>query len=428
MSGQTFVNIPETEKPRLVIVGAGFAGLTLAKRLVNKGFQVVVFDRHNYHQFQPLLYQVAMSGLEPSSISFPLRKIFQKKKDIHIRMAEVVEVFPEEKYLLTNIGRCNFDMLVIAIGARTNFYNNPNIEKYAFSLKSTGEAMYLRNQILRDFESALITRDHQVRQSFIDTVVVGGGATGVEMAGALAELKQYILPKEYLELDHREVDVYLIHSGSRLLPGMSEKSGIAAEKFLTNMGVNIIINTRVTDVSDQSVTLSDGQVITTRKVIWAAGIIGNTLKGLDKAEYMAGNRIKVDAFNKVAGYENIYAVGDIAFMSDEQYPNGHPQVAQVALQQAKNLAQNLSGGSSTPFVYKDKGSMATIGRHQAVVDFALGHFHGFFAWLLWLIVHLLALIGTRNKVFVFFNWLWNYLTFDQSLRLILRATKDARNP
>lgn len=428
MSGQTFVNIPETEKPRLVIVGAGFAGLTLAKRLVNKGFQVVVFDRHNYHQFQPLLYQVAMSGLEPSSISFPLRKIFQKKKDIHIRMAEVVEVFPEEKYLLTNIGRCNFDMLVIAIGARTNFYNNPNIEKYAFSLKSTGEAMYLRNQILRDFESALITRDHQVRQSFIDTVVVGGGATGVEMAGALAELKQYILPKEYLELDHREVDVYLIHSGSRLLPGMSEKSGIAAEKFLTNMGVNIIKNTRVTDVSDQSVTLSDGQVITTRKVIWAAGIIGNTLKGLDKAEYMAGNRIKVDAFNKVAGYENIYAVGDIAFMSDEQYPNGHPQVAQVALQQAKNLAQNLSGGSSTPFVYKDKGSMATIGRHQAVVDFALGHFHGFFAWLLWLIVHLLALIGTRNKVFVFFNWLWNYLTFDQSLRLILRATKDARNP
>ena len=428
MSGQTFVNIPETEKPRLVIVGAGFAGLTLAKRLVNKGFQVVVFDRHNYHQFQPLLYQVAMSGLEPSSISFPLRKIFQKKKDIHIRMAEVVEVFPEEKYLLTNIGRCNFDMLVIAIGARTNFYNNPNIEKYAFSLKSTGEAMYLRNQILRDFESALITRDHEVRQSFIDTVVVGGGATGVEMAGALAELKQYILPKEYLELDHREVDVYLIHSGSRLLPGMSEKSGIAAEKFLTNMGVNIIKNTRVTDVSDHAVTLSDGQVITTRKVIWAAGITGNTLKGLDKAEYMAGNRIKVDAFNKVAGYEDIYALGDIAFMSDEQYPNGHPQVAQVALQQAKNLANNLSGRSIKPFVYKDKGSMATIGRHQAVVDFALGHFHGFFAWLLWLIVHLLALIGTRNKVFVFFNWLWNYLTFDQSLRLILRATKDARNP
>lgn len=428
MSGQTFVNIPETEKPRLVIVGAGFAGLTLAKQLVNKGFQVVVFDRHNYHQFQPLLYQVAMSGLEPSSISFPLRKIFQKKKDIHIRMAEVVEVFPEEKYLLTNIGRCNFDMLVIAIGARTNFYNNPNIEKYAFSLKSTGEAMYLRNQILRDFESALITRDHEVRQSFIDTVVVGGGATGVEMAGALAELKQYILPKEYLELDHREVDVYLIHSGSRLLPGMSEKSGIAAEKFLTNMGVNIIKNTRVTDVSDHAVTLSDGQVITTRKVIWAAGITGNTLKGLDKAEYMAGNRIKVNPFNKVAGYEDIYAVGDIAFMPDEQHPNGHPQVAQVALQQAKNLANNLSGRSITPFVYKDKGSMATIGRHQAVVDFALGHFHGFFAWLLWLIVHLLALIGTRNKIFVFFNWLWNYLTFDQSLRLILRATKDARNP
>jgi len=428
MTVQTFVNVPETEKPRLVIVGAGFAGLTLAKRLVDKGFQIVVFDRHNYHQFQPLLYQVAMSGLEPSSISFPLRKIFQKKKDIHIRMAEVVEVFPEEKYLLTNIGRCNFDMLVIAIGARTNFYNNPNIEKFAFSLKSTGEAMFLRNQILRDFESALITRDFDTRQSLIDTVVVGGGATGVEMAGALAELKHYILPKEYLELDHREVEVYLIHSGSRLLPGMSEKSGIAAEKFLTDMGVTIIKNCRVTDVSDNAVTLSDGRVITTRKVIWAAGITGNTLKGLENATMMPGNRYKVDGRHKVIGYDHIYALGDIACMVDEAHPNGHPQVAQVALQQANNLANLLSGKKELDFKYKDKGSMATIGRHQAVVDFSLGHFHGFFAWILWLIVHLLALIGTRNKILVFFNWLWNYLTFDQSLRLILRATKDARNP
>ncbi|MBK8699145.1 MAG: NAD(P)/FAD-dependent oxidoreductase [Saprospiraceae bacterium] len=425
---QTVVNIPETDKQRIVIIGAGFAGLTLAKKLVDKGYQVVVFDRNNFHQFQPLLYQVAMSGLEPSSISFPLRKIFQKKKDIHIRMAEVIEVKVAEKYLTTNIGRCNFDKLVIATGATTNFYGNEQIAKNTFSLKSTGEAMYLRNQVLRDYETALITRDYEIRQKYLDTVVVGGGATGVELAGAIAELKHFILPKDYVELDNKEVDVYLVHSGERLLPGMSQKSGAAAEEFLLKMGVNVIKNTTVTDVTEDSVTLSDGRVITTKKVIWAAGITGNKLAGLEHAILERGNRYKVDPYHKLVGFEDIYAIGDIASMSVPDYPEGHPQVAQTALQQAHNLASILISGKMKPFTYKDKGSMATIGRNRAVVDFKLGHFHGFFAWILWLVVHLMALIGTRNKIFVFLNWVWNYITYDQSLRLILRASKDGKWP
>ncbi len=423
---QTVVNIPETNKKRIVIIGAGFAGLTLAKKLVGKGFQVVIFDKNNYHQFQPLLYQVAMSGLEPSSISFPFRKIFQNKNDIHIRVAEVIEINAIEKYLITAIGKCNYDELIIAIGAKTNFYGNANIEKNAFSLKSTGEAMYLRNQVLKDFETALITRDFDTRQEYIDTVVVGGGPTGVELAGAIAEMKQYILPKDYIELDHNEVDVYLIHSGNSLLPGMSEKSGKAAEAFLLKMGVIVLKNTKVTDVMENEVTLSDGKIIKSRKVIWAAGITGNTVKGLEKATYNYSNRFLVDQTHRIIGYNSIYALGDIAFMATPKFPQGVPQVAQGAIQQAENLAANLIHSNTHSFEYRDKGSMATIGRHRAVVDSTFGHFHGFFAWILWLLVHLLALIGTRNKMMVFFNWIWNYFTYDQSLRLILKASKDGK--
>ncbi len=423
---QTVVNIPETNKKRIVILGAGFAGLTIAKKLIGRGFQIVIFDKNNFHQFQPLLYQVAMSGLEPSSISFPYRKIFQNIKDVHIRVAEVNEINTTEKHLLTAIGKCNYDELIIAIGAKTNFYGNANIEKNSFSLKSTGEAMYLRNQVLKDFETALITRDYDTRQEYIDTVVVGGGPTGVELAGAIAEMKQYILPKDYIELDHNEVDVYLIHSGDSLLPGMSKKSGEAAEAFLRKMGVIVVKNTRVTDVLENEVSLSNGEKIKSRKVIWAAGITGNTIKGLENTKYDRSNRFVVDRTHRIHGYNNIYALGDIANICTENFPEGVPQVAQGAIQQANNLAKNLIKNTNNPFEYKDKGSMATIGRHRAVVDSSIGHFHGFFAWILWLLVHLLALIGTKNKLMVFFNWVWNYFTHDQSLRLILKASKDGK--
>jgi NADH:ubiquinone reductase (H+-translocating) len=420
---QTVVNIPETNTKRIVIIGGGFAGLTLAKKLINKNYQIVIFDKNNYHQFQPLFYQVAMAGLEPSSISFPLRKVFQKETEIHIRVAEVKEINTAENKIVTDIGICNYDILILAIGAKTNFYGNANIEQNAFSLKSTGESLYLRNQLLKDLETAIITRDYDKRQEYIDTVIVGGGPTGVEVAGALAELKNYVLPKDYIELNNGEVDIYLIHSGDHLLPGMSSKSSIAAEKFLLDLGVVVKKNTRVTDVLENKVTLSTGEIITSRKVIWAAGIIGNTVQGLAHAQIDRSNRIAVDATNKVIGYDNIYAIGDIAQMASEAYPQGHPQVAQVAMQQATNLAKNLVQNTSKPFIYNDKGSMATIGRNKAVVDLKVASFQGFFAWILWLAVHLFSLIGTRNKLFVMFNWITSYFTYDQSLRLIMKASK-----
>jgi NADH:ubiquinone reductase (H+-translocating) len=420
---ESVVNIPETNFKRAVIIGGGFAGLTLARKLINKNFQVVIFDKNNYHQFQPLFYQVAMSGLEPSSISFPLRKVFQKESEIHIRVAEVKEIVSAENKIVTDIGICNYDILIIAIGAKTNFYGNANNEQYAFSLKSTGEALYLRNQMLKDLETAVITRDYDKRQEYIDTVIVGGGPTGVEVAGALAELKKHVLPKDYLELNNGEVDIYLIHSGDHLLPGMSEKASKTAEKYLLEMGVIVKKNTRVTDVLESKVTLSTGEIINSRKVIWAAGIIGNQIPGLDKAKIERSNRIVVDRTNKIEGYDNIYAIGDIAQMTEEAYPQGHPQVAQVAMQQGALLAKNLLNNTTIPFKYNDKGSMATVGRNKAVVDLKAGSFTGFFAWILWLVVHLFSLIGSRNKLFVLFNWISNYFTYDQSLRLIMKASK-----
>lgn len=417
-------NIPDTDQPRIVIIGAGFGGLNLARKLAKTNYQVILIDKNNYHQFQPLFYQVAMAGLEPSSIAFPLRKVFQKKKNVFIRVTEVTEIDAEKNEITTPLGKLKYNHLVISIGAKTNFYGNKNLEEKCISMKSVSEALYLRNRILSDYEKAISTTDFDKRQGLIDIAIVGGGPTGVEVAGALAEMKKYIIPKDYNELDFNEIDIYLIQSSSCLLKGMSAEASEGAKLFLEKLGVKVILNTRVTDFDGEHVYLADDSKIQAQKVIWAAGITGNILNGLPDGILTYGNRWKVNRFNQVEGFSNIYAIGDIAYMEEENYSKGHPQVAQVAIQQANHLAENfknkLKGKELKQFSYKDLGSMATIGRNRAVVDLPRFKFKGFFAWVVWLIVHLFSLIGVKNKIFVFLNWVWNYFTYDQSLRLIIK--------
>lgn len=418
------INIPDTSQERLVIIGAGFAGLELARRMAKTNLQVVLIDKNNYHQFQPLFYQVAMAGLEPSSIAFPLRKTFQRHKNVYIRVTEVTEVDQQKSQIITTLGTLRYDYLVIAIGADTNFFGNEKLAEKSISMKSVAEALYLRNTVLTDLELALTETDFEKRQGYLDIVIVGGGATGVEVAGALAEMRNYILPKDYPELNCKEIDIYLVQSASMLLKGMSDEASASALKFLEDLGVKVILNNRVQEYDGEQVFMKDGTKIKSRKVIWAAGITGNTIKGLPEDVLAWGNRIKVDRQNKIEGASNIFAIGDIAYMTEEAYEKGHPQVAQVAIQQAQHLAKNLKrqlkNQALKDFYYKDKGSMATIGRHRAVVDLPNLKFQGFFAWLIWLAVHLFALIGVKNKLFVFINWVWNYVTYDQSLRLLIK--------
>ena len=419
-------NIPETELPRIVVIGAGFGGLKLVRQLVKSNYQIVLIDKENYHAFQPLLYQVATAGLEPSSIAFPLRKLFQHKKNVHIRIDEVISVNTEDKFLtLKQIGRVNYDKLVFAQGAKTNYFGNDNIEKYAIPMKSVPEALTLRNRILGDYEIALSITDYDLRQQYLDIVIVGGGPTGVEIAGALAEMKKYILPKDYGELNKDEVDIYLVDSGSNLLSSFSEKSSLNAKKSLESLGIKLIQNTVVKDYDGIHVTLSDGSIIKSKKLIWAAGISAGKINGLPEHVYGARQRILVGQQNDVIGLKDVYAIGDCALMMSDDKPHGDPQVAQVAIQQAVTLAKNLKAElilkDPTPFVYKDMGSMATIGRKKAIAEIFGLRINGFFAWLTWLFVHLISILGTKNKILILLNWSVSYFTRDQSLRLILKA-------
>jgi len=425
------VNIPETAQKRIVIIGAGFGGLKVAQKLIGSGYQIVLIDKNNYHQFQPLFYQVASAGIEPSSILFPLRKIFQNQKDVYIRVAEVYSVDPKKKELQTSLSTVWYDYLIISSGVNSNFFGMKNMEEYAIPMKSASEAMALRNRLLQSFEKAVTLRDQNERKALLNVIVVGGGPTGVEVAGAIAEMKKFVLPKDYPDLNFDVMQITLIEGSPRLLGGMSKHASEKAIFYLQRLGITVRLNTRVTDFDGSILSIGDGTHIETKTVIWAAGISPVVPEGLPDEAIGRGKRILVDNYNQINGLNDIYAIGDVSIMPTPDYPNGHPQVAQVAIQQGRNLAKNLlsmkRNGELKPFKYVDRGSMATIGRNRAVADLSFVKFSGFIAWLTWMFVHLMAIVGVKNRLLIFINWMWNYMTYDQSLRLILWAAKKDPN-
>ena len=425
------MNLPESQQKRIVIIGGGFAGISLAKELKNLDAQIVMIDRHNYHTFQPLLYQVSTSGLEPDSIAYPIRKILKELNNFYFRLAEVQNIDPEKKEVTTSIGVLSFDYLVIATGTKTNYFNNENIAKNAMPMKTVPQALNIRSLILQNFEKADDSKTLEGRKSLMNFCIVGAGPTGVELAGALAELKANVFPKDYRHLNIEEMEIHLFEGGPRVLPPMSEKASQKATEFLEKLGVQIHLNSIVEDYDGETVKIKGGEILKSKNFVWSAGVTGAAIDGFGSdrlAERL--NRYKVNAFNQIEGYDSIFAIGDIAYMVSEDYPKGHPQVAQPAIQQGKNLAKNfknlLKSKPLIPFKYNDKGTMATVGRNKAVVDLEKLKFGGFFAWFIWMFVHLMALVGFRNKVIVFFNWAYNYINYDKAARLIVRpyATKD----
>ncbi len=419
-------NIERNQKKRVVIIGGGFGGLRLAQDLKKSNFQVVLIDKNNYHQFPPLIYQIATAGLNPSSISFPFRKLFEDREDYYFRMAELRAVYTDKNYIQTSIGKIDYDYLVLANGTKTNFFKNKDIEDGAMPMKTVSDAMGMRNTLLANFERSVTCSTEKERQELLNVVIVGGGPSGVEIAGAIAEMRRYVLPKDYPDMDTSKMHIYLIQGDDRLLPGMSPKASQKAYDFLKHMNIDIKLKTFVTDYANNLVKMNDGTEIGSRNLIWVGGVISNRVIGLHQECYGRGNRILVDAHSKVIGYDNIFAIGDVASMQgDSAYPNGHPQMAQPAIQQGATLAKNLcaleSGKPLINFKYRDLGSMATIGKNKAVADLGNFKFAGFFAWVLWMGVHLVSILGVRNKVFVFMDWVWSYFTYDRSNRMILKS-------
>ena len=421
-------NIAQTDKKRVIIVGGGFGGLKLANELKNSGFQVVLVDKNNYHQFLPLIYQVASAGMEPTSISFPFRKIFQRRKDFYFRLAEVRAIIPEKNIIQTSIGKASYDYIVFAAGTNSNYFGNKYIEEVAIPMKNVSDAMGLRNALLSNFERAMTCADENEKRELLNVVVVGGGASGVEIAGAISEMKKFVIPKDYPEMHKNEMRIYLIEASGRLLPGFSEESSDNAFESLRSMGVDVLLNEKVVDYRNHKVILKSNMEIPTRSFIWVSGVTAVSIGNMNPSAIGRGNRIQVDEFNRVKGYENIFAIGDQCIQTtDEKFPSGHPQLAQPAIQQGALLAKNLKrlekGKAMKPFKYNDLGSMATIGRNKAVAELSGLKFKGWFAWMMWLFVHLRSILGIRNKLIVLLNWLWNYLTYDYSLRLIIYARK-----
>lgn len=421
-------NIPDRKgRKRVVIIGGGFGGMKTAKRLDSKRFQVVMVDRHNFHQFQPLFYQVATAGLEPGAISYPLRKDFRKRTNLHFRMCEAISVDPQKNILNTSIGEIDYDYLIVATGCKTNFFGNKDIERVTFGLKSTADAILMRNRLMLSFEEAITARTDKERTEAMTFVIVGGGASGVELAGALADLRRKVLRKDYPELNINTMEIHLIDGSPRLLAGMSENASEKAAETLERRGVRIKHGVTVTEYTNHTVKTSDGNSIRTRNVFWVAGVVPNSIAGLPESSYIRG-RLVVDDTLKVKNTENIFAIGDTALLMDKEYPKGHPQVAQVAIQMGRTVAHNLNRITRKKepehFSYRDKGSLATIGKNAAVADICGMKISGIVAWWLWLFVHIMTIVGIRNRVSIFIDWLWNYINNDVSLRLFIRPNKS----
>lgn len=421
----------ETKK-RIIIVGAGFAGLTLAEDLENTDYEVYLIDKNNYHQFQPLMYQVATARLEPASISFPLRKVFQRSKNVKIRIADVLSVEPENKCLKTSIGDFSYDYLVLAYGCKTNYFGNKNLENCAFPMKSVPEAIQLRNRILQTFEDAVVTKNPEELQYILNFVIVGGGPTGVELAGALSEMKKNILPKDYPDKDFSKLTVYLLEGSPNVLNAMSDDSKKASRKYLEDLGVIVKTGTVVENYNGRTVSLKNGETIEAKNVIWAAGVTGNQIEGIPEASITRGNRLIVNRFNEVEHLKDVFAIGDIAYMTTPKYVNGHPQLAAVANEQAKVLAKNFKLQTKNKprkeYEYHDKGSMATIGKRKAVVDLPNFSFQGRFAWFTWMFVHLMLILSVKNKLTIFVNWAFSYFSNDSTLRVLIKpVTKKVEN-
>ena len=413
-------------KKKIVIVGGGFAGISFLKEIDTELFEVFLIDKLNHHQFQPLFYQVATSQLEPSSISFPFRYIFRKNKEIRIRLANVSNVDVINNKLHTSIGEFNYDYLILAMGCSTNFFGNDEISKHAYTLKSTYDAITIRNQVLQNFEDIINDSDNE-KEELLNIVIVGAGPTGVELAGSFAEIKENILPRDFHRIDFSRLKIYLIEGSKNTLNSMSEKSQSDSRKYLKKLGVEVFTETTVKSYNGETLTTDTGKVLKTKFVIWAAGIIANSMAGIPKEAIRRGNRLKVDRVNKLDNSENIFVLGDMAYMETPNYPAGHPQLANVAINQGKNLAQNLKrielAKPLKEYEYKDLGTMATIGKNKSVVDLPFVHLKGFFAWLIWMFLHLMLILSVRNKLIVFINWTWAYITKNTALRIIIRENK-----
>lgn len=411
-------------KQQVVIVGGGFAGLNLIKHLDKTIYDIILIDKNNYHTFPPLFYQIASSGLEPASICFPFRQEVQKLTNVRYCMAELLSIHDNENFITTTAGEIEYDYLVIATGTTNNFFGNNDLEDHVYTMKSTSEAISLRNQILASLEKAATCVDKDIREASLCFVVIGAGPTGVEVAGALGEMKKFILAKEYPDIDKDEVRVVLVEGSDRLLRTMSSKASEKSLLYLKQLEVEVQLNKTLTHYDGEIVTFNDGSSLNSNTVIWTAGVTGEKIKGFDAEIINRSGRLYTDDFNRVKKYTNIFAIGDISCIMSEKYPQGHPQVAQVAIQQAHNLAHNLNSiKNRRPFIYNDKGSMATIGRNRAVVDLPHMRFQGRIAWLVWMFVHLLSILGMKNKIFTFTNWVWNYFTYNASLRLLIKPAK-----